>query len=124
MKVLIVDDASTVRMYHRNVLEAAGYVVDEAVNGLEALEKALENTFDLYIVDINMPKMDGYRLCQAIRASDELNAVPIIMISTESETKDANKAFSVGANFYLNKPVDANELSTLVSLMLGEVSYE
>ena len=48
MNVLIVDDASTVRMYHRNVLEAAGYVVDEAVNGLEALEKALENLRPLH----------------------------------------------------------------------------
>ncbi|MEK9711506.1 MAG: response regulator, partial [Thalassolituus sp.] len=57
-QILIVDDASTVRMYHRNILESAGYTVDEAVNGIEALEKALEHTFDLYIVDINMPKMD------------------------------------------------------------------
>ena len=122
--IMIVDDTTTVRCYHKAIVANATRHIEEAENGIEALEKATGKDIDLFMVDVNMPKMDGYRLCQAIRASDELNAVPIIMISTESETKDANKAFSVGANFYLNKPVDANELSTLVSLMLGEVSYE
>ena len=58
-RILIVDDAATVRMYHRNILESAGYSVDEALNGIEAIEKAFQESFDLYIVDVNMPKLDG-----------------------------------------------------------------
>lgn len=76
------------------------------------------------MVDVNMLKMDGYCLCQVICVSDEFNVVFIIMISIEFEIKDVNKVFSVGVNFYLNKLVDVNELSILVLLMLGEVSYE
>ena len=59
-RILIVDDAATVRMYHRGILESAGYAVEEAMNGIEALEKALEAPFDLYVVDVNMPKLNGY----------------------------------------------------------------
>jgi len=54
-RILIVDDAATMRMYFRNILEGAGYLVNEAVNGIEAMEKSLQEPFDLYIVDVNMP---------------------------------------------------------------------
>ena len=66
-RILVVDDAATVRMYHRGILESAGYLVEEAWNGIEALEKALEAPFDLYIVDINMPKLDGYAFLRELR---------------------------------------------------------
>ena len=80
-RILIVDDAATVRMYHRNLLEAAGYAVEEAVNGIEALEKSLQAPFDLYVVDINMPKLDGYGFLRELRSQDILQA-PAIMVST------------------------------------------
>ena len=69
-RILIIDDAATVRMYHRNILESAGYAVEEAMNGIEALEKALPEPFDLYIVDINMPKLDGYGFLRQLRGED------------------------------------------------------
>jgi two-component system chemotaxis response regulator CheY len=119
-RVLIIDDAATVRMYHRKILEDCGFEVDEAVNGLEALEKAFSTTYDLFIVDINMPKMDGYRFISELRAREELSQVPAIMVSTESETKDSDRAFAAGANFYLIKPARPVELTTSVRLMLGE----
>ena len=66
-RILIVDDAATVRMYHRGILESSGYKVEEAWNGIEALEKSLESPFDLYMVDVNMPKLDGYAFLRELR---------------------------------------------------------
>ena len=66
-RVLIVEDSSLARLYYRNVLEGAGYHVDQAMNGLEGIEKALAEPFDLLIVDVNMPKMDGFSFLQLLR---------------------------------------------------------
>ena len=117
--VLIVDDAVTVRMYHRQIMEQAGYQVEEAENGVEALEKALTRQPDLALVDVNMPKMDGYRFVEELRKSDDLKGVPAIMISTEAQSSDREKAYLAGANFYQIKPVDPEQLQTYVSLILG-----
>ena len=119
-RILIIDDAATVRMYHRNILESAGYAVEEAMNGIEALEKSLQSPFDLYIVDINMPKLDGYGFLRQLRAEDMPQA-PAIMVSTESATHDEAVAYRAGANGYLVKPVKPVQLLTYVRLLLGEV---
>jgi two-component system chemotaxis response regulator CheY len=118
-QILIVDDAATVRMYHRAILEDAGYRVEEAVNGVEALEKALAGAFDLYIVDVNMPQMDGYTFLRALRAEDIAQA-PAIMVSTEGEDGDRAQAFAAGANLYLVKPARPETLLRHVRLLLGE----
>jgi two-component system chemotaxis response regulator CheY len=119
-RILIVDDAATVRMYHRNILESAGYVVEEAMNGIEALEKALQEPFDLYIVDINMPKLDGYGFLRQLRGED-ISQAPAIMVSTEAAAHDQTVAYRAGANDYLVKPVKPVQLLTHVRLLLGEM---
>ena len=119
-RILIVDDAATVRMYHRSILEGAGYLVEEAINGIEALEKALFTGFDLYIVDINMPKRDGYGFLSDLR-SEAMPQAPAIMVSTEAAAGDMSVAYRVGANGYLVKPVRPEKLLSHVRLMLGEV---
>ena len=118
-RILIVDDAATVRMYHRNILEAAGYVVEEAVNGIEALEKTLQEPFALYVVDINMPKLDGYGFLRELRSQDIFQA-PAIMVSTEAESNDHQQAYAAGANAYLIKPVKSDQLLIYVRLLIGE----
>ena len=118
-RILIIDDAATVRMYYRNILESSGYVVEEAVNGIEGLEKALGAPFDLYIVDINMPKLDGYGFLRELRGEDMPQA-PAIMVSTEAAANDELTAYRVGANGYLIKPVTPERLLTHVRLLLGE----
>jgi two-component system chemotaxis response regulator CheY len=118
-RILIVDDAATVRMYHRNILETAGYAVDEAVNGIEALEKSLQEPFDLYVVDVNMPKLDGYGFLRELRSQDILQA-PAIMVSTEAESNDHKQAYAAGANDYLIKPVKPEQLLIHVKLLIGE----
>jgi len=117
--ILIVDDAATVRMYHRNILESTGYAVDEAVNGIEALEKALNRPYDLYLVDVNMPKLDGYAFVRELR-SHPIRQTPAIMISTEAKTSDHLKAYEAGANFYIIKPIRPEVLLNHVRFLLGE----
>jgi len=116
-RALIVDDAVTVRMYHRQILEAAGFEVDEAENGVEALEKALVTPYDLLLVDVNMPKMDGYTFLKEVRSTPELRAIPAIMISTEAERRDQEQAYRAGANLYLVKPVRPEALSLRATLV-------
>jgi two-component system chemotaxis response regulator CheY len=118
-RVLIVDDAATVRMYHRGILEEAGYTVEEAWNGIEALEKALAASFDLYIVDVNMPKLDGYGFLRELRQQD-ISQSPAIMISTEATARDEMAAYRSGANGYLIKPAKPLQFMAHVRLMLGE----
>jgi len=120
-RILIIDDAATVRMFHRGILEAAGYQVDEAVNGVEALEKALLTPFDLYIVDVNMPKLDGYGFLRELR-NQKLPQVPAIMVSTEATADDRRRAYAAGANLYLVKPTRPEQLVAPIALLLGEVS--
>ncbi len=120
-RILIVDDAATVRIYHRSILEPAGYTVEEAWNGIEALEKALESPFDLYLVDVNMPKLDGYGFLRELR-QQQIAQQPAIMVSTEAEARDERAAYESGANSYLIKPVRQPQLLSYVRLMLGEVN--
>lgn len=120
-RILIIDDAATVRMFHRGILEGAGYQVEEAVNGVEALEKALLTPFDLYIVDVNMPKLDGYGFLRELR-NQNLPQVPAIMVSTEATAEDRRRAYAAGANLYLVKPTRPDQLVAPIALLLGEVS--
>jgi two-component system, chemotaxis family, chemotaxis protein CheY len=119
-RILIVDDAATVRMYHRSIFESVGYAVKEAVNGIEALEKALQKPFDLYIVDINMPKLDGYGFLRELRHED-IPQAPAIMVSIEDAAHDQTAAYRAGANGYFVKPVKPIQLLTHARLLLGEV---
>jgi two-component system, chemotaxis family, chemotaxis protein CheY len=119
-RVLIVEDAATVRLYYREVLEEAGFAVEEAANGYEGLEKAMIASFDLLVVDINMPKMDGYSLLRAIRRDPDLRSIPAIMISTEGKEEDALRAYEAGANLYAVKPVRPEALARDARILTGE----
>jgi two-component system, chemotaxis family, chemotaxis protein CheY len=118
-RVLVVDDGITMRLFYRSVLEAAGFVIEEAINGVEGYEKALTQLFDLMIVDINMPKMDGYSMLRAIRGVSAIQGIPAVTISTEAGDRDATRAYEAGANFYMVKPVGPDELAQVARLMTG-----
>ena len=118
--VLIVDDAALVRAYYRQALEQAGYQVAEALNGLEALEKVLMQPFDLLIVDINMPQMDGMTFLRTLREKElPLSAIPALVTSTESGPQDVASARSAGANYYAVKPLKQNVLTELAGMLCG-----
>ncbi len=118
-KVLVIDDAPTVRKYHRTIIAQMGLDTDEAVNGMEALEKILKDNFSLVLVDINMPKMDGYQFLRELRKNEETQHVPAIMITTEADKEDEIQAYKCGANYYLVKPVKPQILQPIVKSILG-----
>lgn len=123
-RVLVVDDAVTVRAYSRQVLEAAGFRVDEAVNGIDGLEHALADPPDLVIVDINMRKMDGYAMLRRLRREPTLRDIPAVMISTEAKDSDREQALLVGANWYFVKPVRPEALQSAARLLTGTRDVE
>jgi two-component system chemotaxis response regulator CheY len=110
-RILIVDDANLVQLYYRDALERAGFEVDGALNGIEALEKVLVRPVDLLIVDVNMPQMDGLTFLKSLRRQPlPLGGTPALVTSTEAAPGDFAAARSAGANFYLVKPVSPDDL--------------
>jgi two-component system chemotaxis response regulator CheY len=122
--ILVVDDAATVRLYHRKALTDAGWTVAEAVNGADALEKVLSRPddapFALLVVDVNMPRMDGYRFVRELRRLEPARQAPVLMVSTESQAHDAAAAHRAGANAYLVKPVAPDALRLAAALLLAD----
>lgn len=118
-RVLVVDDATIVRLYYRQALERHGFTVEEAFNGLEALEKVLTDGFDLILCDVNMPKMDGYSFIRRLRATEGSAATPVLMTSTQDQKRDADAAREAGANLYLVKPIAENDLAAYAAAMTG-----
>ena len=114
-RILIVDDANLVRRFYRDALERAGFEVDEALNGVEALEKLLVEPFDLVIVDVNMPQMDGLTFLRTLRRQ----AAPVVFHSGAGHQHRGRRrrmpraARAAGANFYLVKPVAQDTLVEL-----------
>jgi two-component system chemotaxis response regulator CheY len=118
--ILIVDDANLVRLFYRSALEQAGYKVEEALNGLEAIEKLLVLHVDMLIVDVNMPHMDGFSFLDALRRKElPLSSIPALVISTESRQADFDAARAAGANFYLIKPADRELLLEFTAMFCG-----
>lgn len=118
--ILVVDDAGLVRLYYRSILEKAGYHVNEALNGLEALERLAAQPVDLLIVDVNMPQMDGFTFLRTLRRqSPPSGGIPALVTSTEAQQQDFAAAREAGANYYLVKPVDDGTLLEHVALLTG-----
>lgn len=116
--ILIVDDSEFVRSYHSYILEQAQFHVITAVDGSDGLEKLYTNTCDLVLTDINMSHMDGYEFIRRVRADPKYSAVPIIIVSTESEGKDKMKGFLAGANLYIAKPSSPETMVENVRLVI------
>jgi len=120
-RILIVDDASLVRLYYRDAIEQAGYIAEEALNGVEALEKLLLKPADLLIVDINMPKMDGLTFLRTLRRlPSPAAAIPALVTSTEAAPQDRLAARQAGANFYLVKPIAPEMLRDFIAMFCGQ----
>jgi two-component system, chemotaxis family, chemotaxis protein CheY len=120
MRILVVDDSSLVRLYYRDALEKAAYEIEQAINGIEAMEKLLTQAFDLVIVDVNMPRMDGLSFVRALRRGPpDVATLPALMITTEAGAQDIEDARIAGANFYLVKPVSEADLLRHAAVLTG-----
>jgi two-component system chemotaxis response regulator CheY len=119
-RILVVDDSSLVRLYYRGALEQAGFAVEQAINGIEAMEKVLAQPFDLVIVDINMPKMDGFSFLRDLRrVNSDVATLPALIISTEAGNQDVADGRVAGANFYLVKPISQADLLRHAAVLMG-----
>ena len=117
-KILIVDDSPTVRKYHSFVLNAMGYRTCEAGDGSAALEMLLAEKIDLVITDINMPRMNGFQLLAEMREMPEYSALPVLIVSSQEQDVDQALGRSLGANSYLVKPTEIENLAMWVRRLL------
>ncbi len=118
MYALVIDDSRAVRLLVGNILLEQGFQISTAGNGLEGLETLRENPdIGLVLVDWNMPVMDGLEFIQAVRRVPEWNSVRIVMVTTETECEQVQKAISAGADEYVMKPFTPEVLVAKLSLL-------
>ncbi|MBL8446520.1 MAG: response regulator [Zoogloeaceae bacterium] len=117
--VLTVDDSASIRQMVSFTLKSAGYDVVEAVDGLDALDKAKGKGFNLVLTDQNMPRMDGLNLIKSLRGLATYKSVPILMLTTESSDTMKQQGRAVGATGWLVKPFDPQKLIEVVKKVIG-----
>ena len=121
-RVLVVDDQEDIREMARLVLTGAGYEVATASTGREGLRLARETTFDLVLLDINMPGLDGWATLRLLRADEGLDDLAVAMFSVKSEVRDKISSLKDGAIDYITKPFGVDELVNRVSRILAAKS--
>lgn len=121
-QILVIDDDKNIRFFIKEALEINHYTVYTASNGLEALEILNNNHIDLAIVDIMMPKMDGYEFTKELRQGNE--NMPILMMSAKQLAEDRKKGFLLGIDDYMTKPIDLEELLLHVKALLRRYKIE
>ena len=117
--VLAADDDEDILELVAFRLERSGYTVLRATDGEEALRLALEAKPDLAVLDVMMPKLDGYELTRRLRSEDATSRMPIILLTARSQDADVQAGFDAGADDYLRKPFSPQELRARVQAILG-----
>jgi CheY-like chemotaxis protein len=119
LKILVVDDNAENVEFLQELLTKSGYEISAAYNGEEALQKVNKGIPDLILLDIMMPKMDGYQVCEVLREKEETKDIPIIFVTAKTEVKDWTHAiFNVGVNSYITKPINSKKLLDKVKSVL------
>lgn len=121
MKILVVDDEELIRTVIKEYATLEKYEVDEAENGEEAIEKCKNNNYDLIIMDIMMPKLDGYQAVKEIRKTKN---TPVLMLSARGEEYDKLLGFDLGIDDYVQKPFSPKELMARVKAILKRVNND
>jgi CheY-like chemotaxis protein len=119
-KILIVDDSVTTLLMEEMLLKKyTNFDVVQARNGQEAVKVALEEQPSLILMDVVMPKMDGFAACREMRRQEKLKKVPIILVTSRGEPQNVEQGFESGCNDYLTKPIESHELLHMVNGYLG-----
>jgi chemosensory pili system protein ChpA (sensor histidine kinase/response regulator) len=119
--VMVTDDSVTVRKVTTRLLERNGYEVVTAKDGMDAIAKLEDIRPDVMLLDIEMPRMDGFEVATHVRHDSRLKDVPIIMITSRTGEKHRERAFDIGVNCYMGKPFQENELLSTIRELLGEL---
>ncbi|MEM7114131.1 MAG: response regulator [Chloroflexota bacterium] len=117
--ILIVDDDRVSRTLYTRILQHAGFSVHEAIDGADGLQKAREITPDLMILDLVLPKIDGFTLCQTLREEEDFARLPIFFISGRADKKMIERGFDSGATDYLTKPIRRQDLLMRIEATLS-----
>lgn len=121
-RILIIDDDDEIRELLEFDVSHSGYFVDTAKDGMEGLNKALNNSYDLILLDVMMPKMNGFDVCKNIRQAKL--AIPILMLTAKGTIDDKTEGFDCGADDYLVKPFDIQEVLLRIRVLLRRNSFE
>ncbi len=121
MNILVVDDCQTTRKLLGHYLKSRGYSVVFAENGLDALEKLGSNDINLILTDLNMPYMDGMELIKTLRSDPNWVNIPILMVTTENDDVEREKAFSSGVNGYVVKPITGDTIAQNIRSILKDM---
>jgi two-component system chemotaxis sensor kinase CheA len=118
-RLLVVDDSVTTRTLEKSILEAAGYDVTVAVDGAAAWQMLQDRSFDLLVSDVEMPRMDGFGLTEAVRGSQRLAELPVVLVTARATPEDQARGLAAGANAYLLKSSfdQTNLLETIAQLL-------
>jgi len=120
--LLLIDDSLSIRKFVGRMLESAGYIVETAVDGEEGLRKASAQSYRLIITDLEMPKLNGFEVIQALRGRAQTQATPILVMTTRSGEKHRQMAINVGASGYIAKPVEERALIQEIQRWIGSES--
>lgn len=118
MKILVVDDSQTDSFFIGGLLRRAGYAVEFACDGVDGIEKAIEQKPDLIVMDIVMPRLDGFGATTALANNRETKAIPVVMCTTRGHPADKAQGMALGARAYIVKPVNPQELIDTVRSVL------
>lgn len=118
-RILVVDDDEMVLMALNELLKPEGYEVDAILRVSEALEKLDQDGYDLLMLDIIMPEMDGFELCRRIRKMEKYEETPIVFLTAKSREEDRVQGVEAGANLFLSKPISPEKLLGIVSDTIG-----
>jgi CheY-like chemotaxis protein len=113
--ILIVDDDEMVLLALEELLKPEGYHIGAATRGAEALAKMERQVYDLVLIDVIMPEMDGYELCRRIRLRPEYAETPVIFLTAKSREEDRVQGLDAGGNLYLSKPISPDKLLKIVA---------
>ena len=114
-RILVVDDDEMVLMALEELLKPEGYEVHTALRGAEAIKRLDQNGYDLLVLDIMMPEMDGFELCKRIREKEAYKKTPIVFLTAKSQEKDKAAGLEAGANLFLSKPISPDKLLEIIS---------
>ncbi len=117
-EILVVDDSVSIRGVVSRMITSRGWTTRTAVNGMDALEKLREKTSDLVVLDIEMPRMNGFECLSAIKSHDEFKRIPVVMLTSRTASKHRKKASSLGASGFVVKPYDETEFAMLIQSLL------
>jgi two-component system, sensor histidine kinase and response regulator len=117
-RILVVDDDEKILNLEKTILEQRGFEVTGAIGGAEALQVLGERSFDLVLLDVMMPEVDGFTVCRKIKEDPRFKDLPVVFLTAKGGREALAEGFESGAVMYINKPFTANKLLTIVNTML------